>query len=59
MNDPKILIYKKILEIFYWNWEKKKIIDFWQKYHFSPYILESQLIWSLYFGSSQFDPSYF
>ena len=29
------------------------------EHHFSPYILGSPLIWSLYFGSSQFDPCYF
>ena len=31
----------------------------WQKYHFGPYILGSQSIWSLHFGSSQFSPYYF
>ena len=34
--------------------EKKR-----QKYHFSPYILGSQLIWSLHFVSNQFGHCYF
>ena len=29
-----------------------------RKHHFGPYIFESQLIWSLHFGSNQFGPCY-
>ena len=35
------------------------LIKFWLKYHFGPYILGSQSIWSLHFDNSQFGLYYF
>ena len=35
------------------------IYYFRRKHYFGPYIFGSQLIWSLYFDSSQFSPYYF
>ena len=31
----------------------------WRKHYLGPYILGSQSIWSIHFGSNQFDPCYF
>ena len=37
----------------------KLLIYSWQKHYFSPYILESQSIWFIHFGSGQFSLCYF
>ena len=39
--------------------KKKKLTKLRRKHHFGFYILRSQSIWSLHFGSSQYGPYYF
>ena len=48
-----------VYDFLYTKQEVANVIHFWQKHHFSSYILSSQSIWSLHFSSSQFSPSYF
>ena len=37
----------------------KTLNSYRQKHYFGPYVLGSQSIWSLHFGSNQFHPCYF